>query len=59
MGLPTGQSDRGIFSTEVLSSQMTLVCVKLTKTSQNRIQTLVHKAPLCCQASVAKTLHPV
>jgi hypothetical protein len=29
---PTGQSDEGIFSFEVSSAQMTLICVKLTKT---------------------------
>jgi hypothetical protein len=31
MGLPTGHSDGGIFSTKVSSSQMTLVHIKLTK----------------------------
>jgi hypothetical protein len=31
-GWPTGQSDGKRFSTEVLSSQMTLACVKLIKT---------------------------
>lgn len=29
--LPTGQSNGNIFSTEFLSSQMTLTCVKLTR----------------------------
>lgn len=31
---PTGQSDGGSSSVEVLSSQVTRVCVKLTKTKQ-------------------------
>jgi hypothetical protein len=30
IGLPTGQSDGGIFSIKVLSSQMTLICVTIT-----------------------------
>jgi hypothetical protein len=32
--LPTSQSDGAIFSVEVLSSQMTLANVKLTKTNK-------------------------
>lgn len=29
--LPTGHSNRGVFSIEILSSKVTLACVKLTK----------------------------
>ena len=32
--MPTGQSDGGMFSVEVLSSQMTMACVELTKTNK-------------------------
>lgn len=33
---PTGQSDEGIFSFEVSSSEMTLICVKLTQKKTNK-----------------------
>lgn len=34
-GMPTGQSDEGIFSTDVPASQINLTCVKSTETRQN------------------------
>lgn len=41
-GLPIGQPDKGIFSAEVLSSQMTIACVKFTK-KQTREVSLVYE----------------
>lgn len=38
MDLPTGQSDGGSSSVEVLSSHITIVCVKGTQTNQQRGQ---------------------
>lgn len=36
--LPAGQSDRGLFSLQFPSSQMTLACVKLEKTNQYTVK---------------------
>lgn len=41
--LPTDQSDRGIFSTEVSFSQMAVACVKL-KTTMTKTYQKTHKA---------------
>lgn len=43
MGLPTGQFDEGIFSIEVHSSQMALVCDKVTKKNLSTLLLVVFR----------------
>ena len=55
--LPTGQSDRVDFSTEVLSFQITLAFVRLIKSSQYATCLIDDKQVLYCAIWVQKSFH--
>jgi hypothetical protein len=50
---PTGQSDGGKFSVEVLSSQMTLACIKLTKNKKLTHKSLFGQEIMGCISKLA------